>query len=329
MYKIVVDIYGADAGIEPIVKGVAKAIDLGIDIFPVMVGKGEDILSIFDESAIPRDKYEIIDTDKFITNNDPPTCIFGANDDCSMAMAYARLKSDPQCVAMLSAGNTGALLVGSICRLGLLPGLKFPALVSALPCNMAGSDLVCLVDCGANVDCTANDLARFAKMGNVFAKSYCGIQSPRVGLMNVGREKGKGNTLVREAFEKCSELGINFVGNLEGSDLVSGYADVIVTDGFSGNIILKNAEAVGKAAMAIVERLSAEENAELCKKITDALFETFDFNSRGGATFLGPKKTVVKMHGCANTDTTVASIEQIIRLTKANFSEEMTKVMAN
>ena len=327
MYKIVVDIYGADAGVAPVLEGVAKAIEQGVPIFPVMVGNKEEILSVFSAHNIPSDKYDVIDTDKYITNNDPPTCIFGANDDCSMAMAYAKLKSDPDCVAMLSAGNTGALLVGSICRLGLLPGLKFPALASALPC--AGENLVCLVDCGANIDCTANDLVRFAKMGDVFSRSYCGIESPRVGLMNVGREAKKGNALAQEAYGKISELPINFVGNLEGSDLVSGYADVIVTDGFSGNIILKNAEAVGKAAMSIVEKLAGEQNPELCKKICDCLFETFDFNSRGGATFLGPKKTVVKMHGSANVNTTVACLEQIIRLEKANFSGEMAKAMSN
>ena len=327
MYKIVVDIYGADAGIEPVVKGVAKAIHLGVDFFPVLVGKKEDIVSVLSSCGIGEKEYEVIDTDKFITNNDPPTCIYGANDDSSMAMAYAKLKSDPECVAMLSAGNTGALLVGSICRLGLLPGLKFPALASALPC--AGENLVCLVDCGANIDCTANDLVRFAKMGNVFSRSYCGIENPRVGLMSVGREPQKGNELTKQAFAKISELPINFVGNLEGSDLVSGYADVIVADGFSGNIILKNAEAVGKAAMEIVKKLIADENPEICDKLCNALFETFDFNSRGGATFLGPKKTVVKMHGCANVDTTLASIEQIIRLEKASFSAEMAKAMSN
>ncbi len=327
MRKIVVDIYGADAGIEPVVNGVAKALNSGMEFFPVLVGEAVRVTVLMDAAGIAADRYETIDTDQFIGQDEPPHCIFGGRDDSSMAMAYAKLKSDADCVAMLSAGSTGALLVGSICRLGLLPGLKFPALASALPCGV--DNLVCLVDCGANMDCTADDLVRFAKMGNVFCRSVCGIQSPRVGLMSVGREPQKGNTLTKEAFEKISALPINFIGNLEGSDLVSGYADVIVSDGFAGNILLKNAEAVGKRAMAIVETVGANADPELIARIKQALWETFDFNAQGAATFLGPKKTVVKMHGCANEDTTVASIEQILRLEKADFASAIAAVMNN
>ena len=212
-----------------------------------MVGPAQQLQQILDREGIDPSRYEIVDAEKYIRNSDPPTCVFGGCDDTSMVMAYQRLKQDSDCSALLSAGNTGALLVGSICRLGLLPGLKFPALISALPCN--GENLLCLVDCGANTECTANDLTLFARMGNVFAQSYCGIAAPRVGLMSVGREAEKGTPLIRQAHEQISALGLNFVGNVEGSDLVSGYADVIVTDGFSGNLLLKCAESVGKAAI--------------------------------------------------------------------------------
>ena len=326
MLKLVVDIYGADAGIEPVVLGVAKALKSNMDFFPIMVGDKASITALFKKNGIDDCCYEIIDTDKFITNNDPPTCVFGGCDDTSLVMAYDRLKNDEECAALLSTGNTGALLVGSICRLGLLPGLRSPALCSALPCS--GENLLILVDCGANVDCTANDLVRFAKMGNAFSKCYCNLENPRVGLMSVGRESKKGNALTREAFEKLSQLPINFIGNVEGSDMVTGYADVIVTDGFSGNILLKNTEAVGKAAAAIVEKIGGELDPILTEKIKNALFNAFDFNARGAATFLGPKKTVVKMHGCATEDTTVASIEQIIRLESANFSKALKDAMA-
>ena len=143
--------------------------------------------------------------------------------------------------------------------------------------------------------------------------------------MSVGREKQKGTALTKEAYEKIDALGLNFVGNVEGSDLVSDYADVIVTDGFSGNLLLKCAESVGKAAMEIAAKCGAGE--AVVEKIRTALFETFDFNSRGAATFLGPKKTVAKMHGAANTDTVVASIAQILRLEKSRFSEAMAAEM--
>lgn len=325
MIKIVIDTYGADGGAEPIILGVAKALKNKIDFFPILVGDANQITSIMNEKAISSDAYEVINADKFITNNDLPTAIFGGNDDTSMAIAYDRLKNDDECAALLSAGNTGAMLVGSICRLGLVGGLKFPSLCSALPCSK--EKLLCLVDCGANVDCTSNDLVRFAIMGDVFSKCYLNIEKPRVGLMSVGREAQKGNALTKEAFDKISQLDINFVGNLEGSDMVSGYADVVVCDGFSGNILLKATEAAGKAAMEIVKTVC--DDAALAEKIADALFLKFDFNSRGAATFLGPKKTVVKMHGIANADTTVASIEQILRLEKSQFSKRIAEAMKN
>lgn len=324
MEKIIVDIYGADSGVDVVVSGVAKAIK-SLGIFPVLVGDSATITDIMSLNGIPSDSYEIIHTTDYINNNEPATCIFGGRDESSVAKGYKRLKEDKECIAFLSPGNTGALLVGSICRLGLLPSVKFPSLCSALPC--AADNLLTLVDCGAVIDCTSNDLVRFAKMGNLFAKCYCGIENPRIGLMSVGREDAKGNSLSLEAFSKLKELDINFIGNLEGSDMVSGYADVIVTDGFSGNILLKNTEAVGKKALEIVESLGAD-CPELIDKIRQELLNRFDFNSRGAATFLGTQKIVVKMHGCANEDTTVASIEQILRLNKANFSEQMSNIFA-
>lgn len=327
MKKIVIDIYGADAGIEPVVLGVAKALKMGVGFFPVLVGEEKEIDALMQKEDIGKEAYEVINTDKFISNNEPPTVIFGGRDDSSLALSYGKLKNDDEAIALLSPGNTGAILVGSICRLGLLKGLKFPALASALPCNGEGKPLVCLVDCGANIDPTADDLARFSKMGSVFAESYIGVENARVGLMSVGREKEKGNNLTKEAYAKIKELPINFIGNLEGSDLVSGYADVIVCDGFSGNLLLKCTEAAGKKALSVIEELGLCLGEENLSKIRNAIFKTFDFNSQGAATFLGPKKIVVKMHGCANVDTTVASIEQILRLDGANFCENMKKTM--
>jgi glycerol-3-phosphate acyltransferase PlsX len=315
MTKIVIDTLGADNGFEPIVTGVAQALTEEPDFFPVLVGPAEESRHILAQWNIDTSRYTLVDTHRFVSNEDAPTCVFGGAEDTSMVRAYSLLKSDTECSAMISAGNTGALLVGSICRLGLLPKLKFPALLSALPCN--GENLLCLVDCGANIECTPADLVRFARMGHAFSKCYCGIDRPRIGLMSVGRERQKGTPLIQEAHEQISKQGLNFVGNVEGSDLVSGYADVIVSDGFSGNLLLKCAESVGKAAARIVERYGAGiPEMERCRQ---ALLDTFDFNSRGAATFLGTKKTVVNMHGQADANTVTASIKQVLRLEKAGF----------
>ena len=323
MIKIVIDTLGADMGLEPIVAGVAKALAREKNFFPVLVGPEGEIKQILHREGIAADRYSVVNCQSYIRNEDLPTVIFGDGNDKSMAVAYDLLKKGDDCKALLSAGNTGALLVGSICRLGLLPGLKFPALASALPCN--GENLLCLVDCGANIECTADDLARFAKMGHAFSKSYCGIESPRIGLMSVGRERQKGTPLIQQAYEKIGALALNFVGNVEGSDLVTGYADVIVSDGFSGNLLLKCAESVGKAAIQIVEKIGAD--AATKDKICQALYETFDFNSQGAATFLGTKKTVVKMHGAANSDTACASVLQVLRLENTNFSQTVAEAL--
>ena len=325
MKKIVIDVNGADAGLLPVVEGTAKALKQGVAFFPVLVGPAAQVKAMLTESGIEEHRYELVDATDTVTNEDPPTCVFAGKEESSLVKAYQRLKSDDECCAMISAGSTGALLVGSICRLGLLPGLKFPVLGSALPCGP--ENLVCLVDCGANIECTAGDLVRFAKMGSVFSRCHCGIEDPRVGLMNVGREEGKGTALTREAYEKLKALPLNFVGNLEGSDIVSGYADVIVTDGFSGNILLKSTEAAGKLAMEIVTQAGAAADPELIAKIRQAIFQKLEFNSQGAATFLGPKKIVVKMHGCANEDTTVSAICHALNLDASGFIDAMAKAL--
>lgn len=325
MRKLVIDVNGADSGLQPVLKGTAKALEQGVDFFPVLVGKADTVGLMMDALGVCRDRYELLDATDAITNDDPPTCVFAGREESSLVKAYLRLKADDQCCAMVSAGNTGALLVGSICRLGLLPGLKFPALASALPCGV--QNMVCLVDCGANIECSANDLVRFAKMGEVFSRCFCGIESPRVGLMSVGREEGKGTALTREVYGKLKELPMNFVGNLEGSDLVSGYADVIVSDGFSGNILLKSTEAAGKLAMDIVAEAGADADPELIARLRLAIFKKLEFNSQGAATFLGPKKVVVKMHGCANEDTTLSAIRQALSLADSDFIAAMSKAL--
>lgn len=317
MKKIVIDACGADGGLQVVVRGVAKALAQGVAFLPVLVGPADELEAMLAELGVREDRYELIDARDVIGNHEPPTCVFAGREGSTLVKAYRHLKNNGDCCGMISAGSTGALLVGSICHLGLVPGLKFPVLGSALPCGP--ENLVCLVDCGANVECTVNDLVRFAKMGNVFAQCHCGIENPRVGLMNVGREPGKGTALLREAYEKLQQLPLNFVGNLEGSDLVSGYADVVVTDGYCGNILLKSTEAAGQLAMELVAQAGQGSDPALIAKLRQAIYKKLEFNSQGAATFLGPKKPVVKMHGCANEDTTVAAINHVLKLDSSGF----------
>lgn len=330
MKKIVIDIYGADKGASPILKGAAQALLSDPSLFAILVGDSDTVKSAMAEHGVPEDRYGTVHTTQAVTNLDAPTDVFKghAKENSSMALALDVLSEDCDCVGLLSAGNTGTLLVGSIFRLGLVPGLKMPALSTALPCA-DGKSFVCLVDCGANVDCKAKDLCNFALLGDAFVKSMYGIERPRVGLMSVGREDNKGNALTKEAFGMLSSLPINFIGNMEGNDLFTGYADVIVADGYAGNLLLKNAEAVGKYAVALNEALFDKYSAseELREAMRDLFAHRLDFNSYGGATFLGTKKTVIKMHGSANDCTVVECIKQMKLLHERGFDSRIADAL--
>lgn len=323
MQKIIVDTLGSDNGSTPIVKGALRALKENPDIFLVFVGNSAEIEPEIAKANVNKTKFEIIHTDKFVPDSALPTCVFRGSDDTSMVMSLEHLKNTDDVVGMISAGNTGALLVGTICRLGLAEGLMSPALATALPCKKDG--LVCLVDCGANTDCTAEDLKRFAVMGSAFMQSLMNIESPKVAMMSVGRSSHKGNALVKEAYHLIESLPVNFIGNIEGCDLINSEADVIVTDGFTGNILLKNTEAAGMAAIAVIDSMASD--LPEYDNIKYALHRMFAFNDRGGATFLGTKKTVVKMHGCANEETAYSCVNQVVNLESRNFSKKVCEAL--
>ncbi len=316
MKKIVIDTLGGDNGALPLVQGTAEYLNTVDNVFPVLVGEKNVIDSVMNKNRISADRYSVIDTSEYIDNTQNPMCIFGGCDNTSMALALEYLR-DNDCAGLISAGNTGALLVGTICRLGLNKGLRRPALSTALPA--VDGSYICVVDCGANVDCAQGDLVLFAKMGSAFMQSMYGVSSPRVATLSTGTEEGKGNALVKEAYALLKETDLNFIGNIEGNDILLGKADVLVCDGFAGNIVLKNTEATGKVAALLGKRFLESIDPSLAEKLCESLNHAFDFNSRGGATFLGTKKTVVKMHGAANSSTAVACIEQVVRLSESGF----------
>lgn len=343
MRKIVIDLEGSDNGSEVLFDGVLKAAEQFPELQFILASADPEMLERKRTEysvPIPADRFEVLKAEDVIRTDEPAMSIFKGRDNSSMAMALDTLKENETAIGLLSAGNTGALMVGSIFRLGLNEGLKTPALSTCLP-NTKGRMTV-LVDCGANINLEAKNLKDFALLGSDFATRMFKINKPTVALLNVGREEGKGSPLYVEAYTLLNELGangeINFIGNAEGYDVISGYADVIVCDGFAGNIILKLTEAVGKCALSLVEqklseqiRTSATANtiptdaanplfdsgkpaleANLTE-IANKLKELFVFNERGGATFLGTKKPVIKMHGCATSETVVSCVEQLIR----------------
>lgn len=325
MKKIVIDTLGGDNGALPLIEGTAEYLNSHSEVFPVLVGNKDTICNIMTCAGVSDGKYEVIDTDEYISNEQQPMCIFGGCHNSSMALALEYLR-DNECAGLISAGNTGALLIGTICRLGLVKGLRRPALSTALP-NINGG-YTCLVDCGANVDCPSADLVGFAKMGKAFMQSMYGIVSPKIASLSTGSEKGKGNKSAKEIYELLEASGLNFIGNVEGNDVMLGKADVIVCDGFAGNVILKNTEATGKIAAAMAKAYLDSRGFDCGDQLYNYLNDQFDFNSRGGATFLGTKKTVVKMHGAANSSTAVSCIDQVMRLAESGFDTAIQEALS-
>ena len=323
MKKIIIDLEGSDNGPEVLFSGARKAAEkfpqLSFSLVTTETEKFEELLSS-DESGNNSGNIAIIPASDIIRCDEPAMSIFKGRDSSSMAVALDALKKDEDATGLLCAGNTGALMVGSIFRLGLTEGLKAPALSTMLP-NIKGG-MTTLVDCGANVNIEAFNIRDFAVLGTDFVRKMFGIEKPTVALLNVGREAGKGTPLYIEAYgllEQISNEGkINFIGNAEGYDVITGYADVIVCDGFAGNIVLKLTEAVGKTSLSVVEEkraaLSETPEASALSEISEKLKDLFVFNERGGATFLGTKKPVIKMHGCATEETVISCVEQLMKL---------------
>lgn len=330
MKTVIVDIYGADIGPEPIVAGALQALDAFPELALCFVGSEELIRQQVQRFSADASRITVRDTADYIRNEESPMEAFRGRDTASLVMGLKELKEDPQTIGLISPGNTGALLVGSIFRLGLISQIKKPALCSVIPCQ--DGKMLGILDCGANIDCSSTDLVHYALMGSALMRCLGYAQSPRVGLLSVGAEDTKGSALTLEAFAKLKALPINFVGNVEGYDVVNDIADIVVTDGFSGNVLLKTIEGVGKSTIRAVEdamRGSAPEAQPILTELKARLERAYDFNPRGGATFLGTAKPVIKMHGSATQYTPFSCIEQLLRLEAADYRSAIREAMQN
>jgi len=320
--KIIIDTYGADKGPAPIIDGALSAARKHPEVTFVLVGDCADISA----KAAGMENIEIIDAHDFIETKEPATAIF-TRGEASMAIALDRLKSDGDLLGMLSAGNSGALFVGTICRLGLVGGLKTPAMCALLPTLTDGR--VCLCDCGANINCTPDDLVNFGLMGSAFISALLGKKDPAVGILSVGKESSKGSPLTLEAYKLLKTQPVNFIGNVESGDVLYDRVDVVVTDGFSGNLILKDVEATGVAAAELMKAhaLSKSGDSPFDSETYGYVRNFFDLNSNGGAIFLGTKKAVVKMHGAANENTVVSCTELLLTLCSREIGERVEQAI--
>ena len=322
--KIVLDAFGGDNAPFEIVKGAVRALNEYKNIEIVLTGKEDKIKECLTTLAYGGERLSIVNCNDVITNDESPTEAIKTKTDSSLVKAFEALKQQ-DVDALISAGSTGAILTGSFLKIGRIRGISRPCLSPILPTKNGGS--VMLVDAGANVDCKPINICHFALLATAYLKSVLGIENPRVGLLNVGTEDKKGNEFTKECFALLKEMPeINFVGNLEARDALSGEYDVILADGFSGNILLKSLEGAVIYAM-----------SEIKKEIKSGFWSTFgalfmrrtfkriksklSYNNYGGSPFLGIKKIVIKSHGSSDSLAIFRTIEQAIKMHDNKFIE--------
>jgi glycerol-3-phosphate acyltransferase PlsX len=323
--KIIVDAFGGDNAPLEILKGCALAVQgLGIDI--ALTGREAEIRRVASENGISLERMEILDAPGVLTMEDSAGAIMKDKSDSSMAEGLRRLAAGYG-DAFVSGGNSGALVVGATLIVKRIRGIKRIAFAPIMPSNRGR---FMLIDCGANVDCKADMLRQFGVMGSIYMKKVMGIRNPRVALANVGTEDHKGGELQHEAFALLRQSGLNFIGNIEARDIPEDAGDVIVADGFTGNVILKTFEGVALMLMGRLKKIFLRSPlsklaAAIVLKDVKALKKQFDYNEYGGAPLMGCARPVFKTHGSAKAKT----VYNAIRLTKAYVEGHVAEEIAD
>ena len=330
--KIIADAFGCD---DPaaFVRGCALALRNDRELELVVTGDKKKIEDFLRTETYDRARLEILDAPEVITNDDVPTVAIRAKKNSSLVAAFDRAKADPGIAGMLSAGSTGAVLTGGLFKFGRIRGIDRPALAPVLPTRVENKYAL-LIDCGANVDCKPDYLAQFGMMGSIYMNAMFGLSSPKVALLSNGVEDKKGNELNHQAFARLRELGerkiIDFVGNMEAREILSGDYDVIVTDGFAGNVALKSLEGTANAIMSVLKdevykSALSKIGALLMKKALRGLKRRMDYNRVGGATLLGVEKVLVKAHGGSNAFAVAAAVGQVRRMAELNVTAKIAE----
>ena len=333
--RILLDAMGGDNAPEATIKGAVRAIK-DIEAEVVLIGDESVINSKIKEYYGKKDVSEISPrltihhTTEQIEMCDIPTHAIKHKKDSSMVVGFNMLKNGEGDV-FISAGNSGALLTGATLLVGRIKGIDRPALAGILP---AYKGRLMLIDCGSNTNCKPINLLQFAQMATIYNRNTFGIEHPTVGLLNIGTEETKGNELVKESYnllkEKAEELNINFVGNVEGRDAFSGKLDILVADGYTGNVFLKTVEGVGK----LVKRTLTESvkkniftllGTVPALPVINSLKKAMDYKEYGGALFLGVQKPVVKAHGSSDAKLFEFTIKQAEHFVKNKAVEKMIK----
>ena len=320
--KVAVDAMGGDNAPAEIVKGAIDAVLASEKLKVYLVGRRDAVEAELSKYSFPAEQVEVVHAEEVIEMAEPPVMAIRRKKESSIVVAMNMVKRG-ECDAYVSAGSTGANLVGGQLIVGRIRGVERPPLAPLLP-TAKGTSL--LVDCGANVDARPSHLVQFAKMGSIYMEHVMGIKNPRVAIVNIGSEEEKGNALVKETYPLLKECtDINFIGSIEARDIPAGYADVIVCEAFVGNVILKLYEGVGATLIKEVKRgmmssLRSKIGALLVKPALKQTLKRFDTEEHGGAPMLGLNGLVVKSHGSSNAVEIKNSILQCITFTEQDIN---------
>ena len=328
--KIIIDAMGGDLAPEaPVLGALQGAKDFGAQI--TLVGKGEEILQVMKKNGISDlpEGVEIANADDVVDMHDDPATVLHKRKNSSMVVGL-RMLAEGQGDAFISAGSTGALLTGATLLVKRVKGIRRAAMGPAMP-NKAGGKTV-ILDCGANAECTPEFLLQFGLVGSLYAKKCLGIENPRVGLLNIGAEDSKGTPLQKEAYGLLQEAGsrglLNFTGNVEARDVPMGAVDVVVCDGFSGNVLLKSIEGTAAFMGSLVSRMFKKNAltkvaALLCSSGIKSLKKLLDYREIGGTQFLGIRKPVIKAHGSSDAKAFSNAVGQAMEAAGQDFSQEL------
>ncbi|MCC0763046.1 MULTISPECIES: phosphate acyltransferase PlsX [unclassified Clostridioides] len=327
--KIVIDGMGGDNAPKSNVEGAVNAIkEYQVDL--IITGDKDLLEKEFSNYEFDKNKLEIVHTTEIIGNEDKPVKAIRSKKDSSMVVALNLVK-EGKADAIISAGNTGALLAGGLFVVGRIKGIDRPCLCSAIPNVKRGMTLI--ADCGANADCKSKNLVEFAAMSNIYSRKVLGLENPKVALANVGLEEGKGNDLVKKSYEEIKKLDLNFIGNVEAREVINAYTDIIICDGFTGNILLKSAEGVALSVMSLIKETfmastKSKIGALLIKDDLKKLKSFIDYSEYGGAPLLGLNGGVIKAHGSSDAKAIKNAINQGIKFTKGKVVEDINQFIS-
>ncbi len=329
MTHIYLDAMGGDHAPGCTVEGAIEALRADRQLKITLAGDAARLTELLRDCGDVRERITVEHTSQVITNHEAPVLAVRAKKDSAIVRGMLAVR-EGRADGFVSAGSTGAVMAGGMFRLGRIEGIERPALAPLMP---NGRDFFLLIDCGANVDCKPEYLAQFAIMGDAYMRCVRGLKTPRVGLLNIGAESEKGNALTKAAYPLLEQLPLCFVGNVEGRDVTADVADVIVADGFCGNLVLKFMEGVAGTMLGIIKEemmgdLRGKIGALIAKPAFRRVKKRLDYTEVGGAPLLGVRGAVVKAHGSSNGHAIACAIRQAVEMHRQDVNGAIEKGLA-